>query len=72
MDDLEYDLGPRLTPAEAGAIIGVSEATLSRMRDRGEGPTYQPIGGQFFYYGRWLQEYLRSTVVVPGKGEETT
>ena len=72
MDNLEDDLGPRLTSGEAAAIIGVSEPTMSRMRDRGEGPKYQVIGRQHFYYGKWIQEYLRSTVVVPGtvKGDD--
>ncbi|WP_035052686.1 helix-turn-helix domain-containing protein [Andreprevotia chitinilytica] len=38
-----------LSPAQAGAIIGVSEATLATWRCRGNGPAYLKRSGKVFY-----------------------
>lgn len=38
-------LEPLLTSAEVAALLRVSPSTLSRWRDRGEGPAWIDLGG---------------------------
>lgn len=61
------ELGERRSTAEAAAYLGVTENTMARWREVGDGPKYQQMGGRFFYYDKWLIEYMRATIVTPGE-----
>ncbi len=54
----------RLTQAQAAACIGVSRATIFRMRVAGTGPEYLQIGGRIYYepakIAEWLEKQRRT------------
>jgi excisionase family DNA binding protein len=60
---IEDDLGPKLSTEEAARFLGISSATLYRLKDEGKGPSYVKVGGQFLWPAKWLKSYLlRNTV----------
>ena len=55
----------RLTPEQAAARIGVSRATLFRLRAKGEGPEYLQLGGRTYYDPSKISDWLEKQRRIP-------
>ena len=55
---IEDDLDPKLSTAEAARFLGVSAATLYRMKEEGTSPSYITIRGQTLWPAKWLRAFL--------------
>lgn len=61
----------RLTPAQAGQILGWSETTLATKRSRGGGPSYIKVNGKVFYNRADVEAFaLTRTVEHPQGGAQ--